>query len=59
MRPLDGVTVVSLEQAVGRTDAEIAELRAAHTPSTIQKSGRPPLATPLTWPVPGPSACFE
>jgi hypothetical protein len=28
-------------------------------PSTIQKSGRPPLATPLTSARSGPSACFE
>jgi lactoylglutathione lyase len=27
--------------------------------STIQKSGRPPLATPLTSATSGPSACFE
>jgi phthiocerol/phenolphthiocerol synthesis type-I polyketide synthase C len=29
------------------------------TPSTIHKSGRPPLATPLTSAKSGPSACFE
>jgi predicted neuraminidase len=53
----------SKENATGRRTSLYDEISddglAEQAPSTIQKSGRPPSATPLTLANSGPSACFE